>query len=339
MKTTIIFLILILLAPSEATAQNTDDYIPSLPYDLKLQDITFPDNQTTVYDVQTAVPECWQPLTGQLVADGFEKDIIETIFIRLGSDYSDKPMRTKLEELYKIKFRKPKKPSTGKPKVTYYKNVVTDKNINRARFFLEEHETALNEAAKLYGVPKEIAVALILVETDLGDYLGKHKALTNLASMAASTDPEGLIQHFPNISGNATKEEWMQTVMTKRSSWAYGELKAFLSYCISNEIDPLYIDGSIYGAIGYCQFMPSNILLFGVDGNNNGKIDLFEPEDAIYSLCNFLKVHGWKEELSRDEKHKVLLYYNRSSAYANTILMVGEKLAETPGSDENKNIE
>ena len=276
------------------------------------------------------VPECWQKLCEQLVADGFKQEQVEDVFSRLGSCYTESPMRIKLSELYKSKFTKRKKASAAdktNPKTSYYKHVVTTKNLQRAKDFLAEHKAAFDSANKQYDVPAELAVSLILVETDLGNFFGKQKALVNLASMSVSNQPNVLIGHFPAISGNATKEEWMQTVMDNKSSWAYGELKAYLTYCFANNLDPLTPDGSIYGALGYCQFMPSNILLFGVDGNANGTVDLFEVEDAIHSLCNYLKAHGWKKNLDKKQQHAVLLKYNRSNIYANTILLMAENLS------------
>ena len=277
------------------------------------------------------VPTCWQGLCQQLNADGFEQEKIEALFTRLGSCYTTSPMQIKVNELYKSKFLKPKKPPKTdqiKPKDPYYKHVVTSKNIQRAKDFLAENKAAFASASEQYDVPEEIAVSLILVETDLGEFFGKQKALTHLASMAVSNDPVMLIEHFPAISGNSTKEEWMQEVMENKASWAYKELKAYLTYCFANNLDPLSLDGSIYGALGYCQFMPSNILLFGVDGNNNGKVDLFEIEDAIHSLCNYLKKHGWQKNLDKKQQHAVLLKYNRSNIYANSILVMGEKIRE-----------
>lgn len=276
--------------------------------------------------------ECWRELSVSLAGDGLDREWVEDVFARLGSCYTDKPMKTKLSELYKIKFgkQKPAKEDAEKNrqalKNRYYRNVVTERNAKKAEAFLDEHMTVFQRVEESSGVPKEIAVSLLLVETDLGSYLGKGRALTNLASMAASKKSSQFYPHLPTVKGDKEKEEWMRTILEKRSDWAYGELKALLEYSYVNRIDPLTLSGSIYGAIGYCQFMPSNVMKFGVDANNDGVIDLFDLHDAIASLSNYLKEAGWKIGLDEDGKRKVLLEYNRSIAYANTIIMMADKL-------------
>lgn len=283
---------------------------------------------------ESDIPESWGELTEELMDDGLNQAWIEDVFVRLGSSYTTAPMKTKLTELYRIDFGKKKKAKDevkekeSISKKRHYKKVLTKYNANRAMLFLEEHDTFFSKSEESYGVSKEIAVSLLLVETDLGSYMGRQKALGNLASMAASRTPDEFYSYLPSVKGDEKKEEWIQSVLDKRSAWAYQELKALLEYTYANQIDPLELSGSIYGAIGYCQFMPSNILRFGVDGNNDGKIDLFDTADAIPSLSNYLKEHGWKDGLPENEQRKVLLTYNRSIPYANTIMMMAEALEE-----------
>ena len=278
------------------------------------------------------IAECWRDLSVSLAGDGLDRVWVEDVFARMGNCYTDKPMKTKLSELYKIKFekRKPAKEDAEKNKQAlknrYYRNVVTEQNAKKAEAFLDEHMEIFRRVEESSGVPKEIAVSLLLVETGLGSNMGKGRALTNLASMAASKNSAQFYAHLPTVKGDKEKEEWMRTILEKRSEWAYGELKALLEYSYTNRIDPLTLSGSIYGAVGYCQFMPSNIMKFGVDANNDGVIDLFDPGDAIASLSNYLKEAGWKKGLDEDGKRKVLLEYNRSIAYANTIIMMADKL-------------
>ena len=278
------------------------------------------------------IAECWRDLSVSLAGDGLDRVWVEDVFARMGNCYTDKPMKTKLSELYKIKFekRKPAKEDAEKNKQAlkkrYYRKVVTEQNAKKAEAFLDEHMEIFRRVEESSGVPKEIAVSLLLVETGLGSYMGKGSALTNLASMAASKNSAQFYAHLPTVKGDKEKEEWMRTILEKRSEWAYGELKALLEYSYANRIDPLTLSGSIYGAVGYCQFMPSNIMKFGVDANNDGVIDLFDPGDAIASLSNYLKESGWKKGLDEDGKRKVLLEYNRSIAYANTIIMMADKL-------------
>jgi membrane-bound lytic murein transglycosylase B len=86
--------------------------------------------------------------------------------------------------------------------------------------------------------------------------------------------------------------------------------------------------GSFAGALGIAQFVPSSVLRFAKDGNRDGQTNLFDHEDAIESISNYLKQHGWRPSLTRNEAFRVILYYNNSKYYAETILKVSERLAK-----------
>ena len=87
-------------------------------------------------------------------------------------------------------------------------------------------------------------------------------------------------------------------------------------------LDPLAIKGSVAGAIGIPQFMPTNISQYGYDGEGDGVIDLFNHADAIASVASFLNAHHWNVKDDR----AVILRYNRSGPYADTVLALSKKL-------------
>ncbi len=76
--------------------------------------------------------------------------------------------------------------------------------------------------------------------------------------------------------------------------------------------------------------MPSNVLCYGIDADKDGRIDLFAKADALYSTANYLRGHGWKCTMDRDSQLQVILEYNKSLVYANTVLAVAEKLKSYP---------
>jgi membrane-bound lytic murein transglycosylase B len=80
------------------------------------------------------------------------------------------------------------------------------------------------------------------------------------------------------------------------------------------------------GAIGWPQFLPSSLVRYGVDANQDGEIDLFHPADAIFSVANYLRGYGWTQAKSRAEKEKVIWYYNHSRPYVRTILELARRL-------------
>ncbi len=72
--------------------------------------------------------------------------------------------------------------------------------------------------------------------------------------------------------------------------------------------------------------MPSNALKLAKDGNKDGKINLFSHADAIFSVANYLKHHGWKPGIARQKQHEVLFRYNHSNYYVDTLLKISDKL-------------
>jgi membrane-bound lytic murein transglycosylase B len=165
------------------------------------------------------------------------------------------------------------------------------------------------------------------VETLPGDIVGGKRAFNTLASMALSPDLETIRPYLPKKLINRRNEDFAKTICRQKADWAYAELKALILYAHRSGFDPLTLLSSIYGAIGLCQFLPSNIISYGVDADNNGRIDLFTKADAFYSIANYLREHGWKcTMMDKGSQREVILRYNKSSIYANTVLAVAQKL-------------
>ena len=267
----------------------------------------------------------WETLKKRLAADNITGPEVDKFFAQL-PPYNPAPMSAKIKELFAIAFQadpnKPKPPPVPESvrKSRIYKGLVTQATVDKCRAFLEEHKAAFASMEKTYGVPKETVAALLYVETRLGTYVGNDNAMLILASMADSTQPEKVRPALYEVPLGQEHDSWLRTKLQERSTWAYKELKALLTYCTTNHVDPVIMPGSMYGAIGICQFMPSNISLFGVDGNKNGKIDLFEPADAIHSVGNYLAGSGWKGKQGGDDERKVLRRYNNLTVYANSIM-------------------
>lgn len=282
----------------------------------------------------SGLPVLWQPLAARLAADGLYGADVEAALLQIGNVPSEDPMGRKITELYKRKFvaPPPKDPNAPKaPPQTVYKDSVTPENIEKCREFLKQNAAAFAKAQRIYGVPKEVAVALLFVETRLGAYIGKVPAFLTLASMSASRSPEIIPTFLAKLPDTQAHTDWISGTMQKRSDWAYKELAAFIRFVRAAKIDPMSVAGSMYGAIGLCQYMPSNLEPLGADGNNDGVVNLFEPEDAIASLSNYLHKHGWKPGLTRNKRIVVLKKYNNSFAYANTILTLAEAIDRAEG--------
>lgn len=266
------------------------------------------------------LPSVWQPLLEKFVHDGVNAEEARKLLSTLPARATPDPMGKKALELYRREFM----PGTLK-KVkadTWYKGVVTEANAQLCRQYIAEHKAAFAEAQSRYEVPPSIAAALLFVETRLGRVLADvpENAFYVLASMAVSTSPESLGAWLQKMPNHQKHLPWLDATLKKRSNWAYNEVLALTRHMIKDRIEPNRLPSSIYGAVGLCQFMPSNISVYGADGDGDGRVDLFTPDDAIASLANYLAKHGWKADMSAQGRHKCLMSYNHSKVYANTIL-------------------
>lgn len=266
----------------------------------------------------------WKPLVERLAADGFNRQTLEALFDRPEVRFEPDAMADKIQAL--LRFRSESPDSVARLKTTVRHGYLSNRVIARAHAYTIENRDVLEEVHTLYGVPKEIVVSILLIETHLGRNTGNHRVFNRLASMALSTDLETV---RPHMSGSLlTPENWefARRRCREKGDWAYNEFRALLRLADQDGFDPLEIRGSIYGAIGLCQFMPSNVFSYGVDADRDGRINLFARTDALHSIANYLRGHGWRPGMDRDDKHRVIFDYNHSTVYANTVLAVAEKL-------------
>jgi membrane-bound lytic murein transglycosylase B len=162
------------------------------------------------------------------------------------------------------------RPFTVKPWLEYRAAFVNKKRIRLGLEFQEKYRLTLRRAEKKYGVPQEIVVALIGVETIYGENMGNYRVLDALTTLAFD---------YP-----------------RRADFFRGELEHFLLLARDQQFDLLDMKGSYAGAMGIPQFMPGSFRKYAVDFNGNGKIDLRrEARDAIGSVANYLQGYGWIE--------------------------------------------
>ena len=208
-----------------------------------------------------------------------------------------------------------------------YDQFSTPESIEKAQRYLHENIAVLGTAEAAYGVDKRVITAILLVESRLGTVSGSRSALNVLSTLAALTDPafqESFWRVIPP-ERRISRERFNERIQ-KRAEWGYRELKALLRYTEREGIDPTTIVSSYAGAVGYAQFMPTNILAYAQDGDQDGRIDLLVHADAIASIANYLKRHGWQPGISREQQEKAIHAYNPSSYYVNAILKVADLL-------------
>jgi membrane-bound lytic murein transglycosylase B len=251
-------------------------------------------------------------LQTRLIEDGFDKDRIFELY---------KNPKVYFETKGVSRFLVHREASLN------YRQFTSKKSIRNALKYMKRHKNILGKTEKTYGVDKEVITAIILVETRLGRMLGGPSVLNTLSSMAALKAPDVRNMFWDKVSKTSrlTHRQFKKWVKRK-SSWAYKELKAFLNYTDRENMNPVSISGSYSGAMGIAQFMPSNILAFAKDGDNNDSINIFHHPDAITSIANFLKHYGWHPGIDGKKAYKVIYHYNHSRQYVETILKVSKLL-------------
>jgi membrane-bound lytic murein transglycosylase B len=178
-----------------------------------------------------------------------------------------------------VQLVKPAPP--GKPKnwQAYSSRFIEPIRINAGVRFWNENADLLARAERTYGVPAEIIVGIIGVETVYGRDTGRFRVIDTLTTLAFAY-PEA-----PN--------------RTDRMAFFRGELENTLLLAQHEGVAPFSLLGSFAGAVGLPQFMPGSILKWGVDFDNDGHVDLRNSvADAIGSVANYLVVHGWKRDAS-----------------------------------------
>ena len=200
-------------------------------------------------------------------------------------------------------------------------------SIRKAEEYIEKNRADLTRIEKAYGVDKKVITAILLVETGLGASVGTRPALNTLSTMAALKDPavrNKLWDLIPD-SKKVSRKKFEQKAAS-RSRWAYEELKALLKYSAREGVDAATIPGSFAGAVGVAQFMPTSILAYGKDANDDGVVDMLNHADSMASIANFLKSHGWRPGQGRKKAAKIIHHYNHSDYYVNTILKISGRL-------------
>ncbi len=161
------------------------------------------------------------------------------------------------------------RPAEAFPWHRYRKIFLTTDRVTRGVQFWQENRKVVGQVAKEYGVPEEIIIAIIGVETFYGRNVGKYRVIDGLSTLAFA---------YP-----------------KRSSYFLKELENFLILCRDEHKDPLEPMGSYAGAMGIPQFMPSSFLSYAKDFDGDARRDIWKNHaDTFASVANYFKQHHWK---------------------------------------------
>ena len=197
---------------------------------------------------------------------GFEQQELITLFSNT----------TYLEKV--VKLINP--PAAGKSKnwTAYRQRFLEPVRVRSGLLFWEKYETELRRAQTEFGIPPEIIVGILGVETIFGRSQGTIRVVDALTTLGFA---------YPDTANREIRMRYFRE-----------ELEQVLLYARENNLDPLSLSGSFAGAIGLPQFMPGSIRRFAVDFDGDGRIDLRNsPADAIGSVASFLTHHGWTHDL------------------------------------------
>lgn len=153
---------------------------------------------------------------------------------------------------------------------TYLPKRVPQSKINKARSLYKKHESMLTRIGEKYGVQPRFIVALWGLETNFGRYMGGYNVISSLSTMAYEGRREAFFK----------KQLWAAMKILKEGHIELGQMK-----------------GSWAGAMGQNQFMPTSFLSYAVDGDGDGKIDIWNnQEDVFASMANYLHKEGWNND-------------------------------------------
>ncbi|MDE3207660.1 MAG: lytic murein transglycosylase B, partial [Pseudomonadota bacterium] len=153
----------------------------------------------------------------------------------------------------------------------YYQHFLTPERIHDGVRFWHQYHNTLAQASNAYGVPEDLIVSILGIESRYGKNTGRYRAIDSLSTLAFN---------YPD-----------------RKAYFKGELAQFLLFSQETNLNPLHIRGSWAGAIGWPQFMPGNARHYAIDMDHDGKSDILnDPEDAIGSVANYFHQQGWQKD-------------------------------------------
>jgi len=220
---------------------------------------------------------------------------------------------------------------TGFLKKADYSHNYNAASLRSTREFYKENADLLRRVQDSTGVPAQVMTAILWVETKFGKVMGTYNVVSVYASLAAAAEPQNIEMNKQGYRTTVVSQDSLNRLDSmveararRKAAWAIDQLMALQSMQDRLPFPITELRGSWAGAFGWPQFIPSSFMSWAVDGNGDGKVSLFDKEDAIASVGNYLKVNGWGEKPSQQEA--AVYHYNNSKDYVNCVLTLAEKI-------------
>jgi membrane-bound lytic murein transglycosylase B len=259
----------------------------------------------------------FKPVIDTLIARGADSAYIYTLALYPRTQFSERYVKINV---------------TGYLNKPDYSQNLQREAVVASRLFIQNNLEILEKSEYYYHVPKEIVTAILWIETKLGGYTGNNHIPSVLFSTAMVNKPEFIWMNLENLKETQINDSLQMDSLKKKiilrsktkSEWAINELLHLEKIRKKLPMSTLELEGSWAGAFGLAQFLPSSYYKWAVDGNGDGKVDLFEVDDAVSSICNYLKTNGWNGDLNA--QRSAIFHYNNSNDYVDAVLGLAGKL-------------
>ena len=255
----------------------------------------------------------WSYLIDRLAADGVPRAQAAQLF----SDPRMEPF-TGLE--FGLAPREPR---------STYRHFLHPSSIAQARDCRARYASAFEKAEREHGVSASVVAAILHVESGCGRNTGSMVVLYRVARLAMANEPGNLAANTARLAaehpeGPVAVDARVRARAKYLEDTFYPEVRATLVLADRLGIDPLALRGSSAGAFGYPQFLPTSYLKHGVDGDGDGRVSLYDPDDAIVSTASYLAAYGWRPGITAATRRATIWRYNHSDAYVDAVLALAE---------------
>jgi membrane-bound lytic murein transglycosylase B len=272
-------------------------------------------SQTTTYPLlgnPNSKYRGWDYLASRLRRAGVEESDIQEIF-------SSPTMPRFTFVPFKVKPREPH---------SIYASFDKDTFAQLGASFIEEYDHEFERMERKYGVPREVVTAILVIETQIGRHTGNELIVHRLSRLASVLDPHNVQENYRRLKADdpsVTLEDVKNRGKYLEETFL-PEIPALIEISRRNQVNTFHILGSSAGAFGIPQFLPTAFIKYGVDGDGDGHVSLFNKVDALWSAGNYLAAFGYKADLPYAERRKVIWEYNRSDAYIDTVFRVASRI-------------